>query len=129
IQPLNHGSMCPTTGVAIARYTRGSIEEGPGVSIKRTGGLSSPIGCVIRSCPSFSSTQASFTGREPSAGTISGKLRATAGVPIFAQSAHARNGQIGREPARQIQEPVLGSAWRAIRRALADISRMLQLDT
>src|ERR1700730_6060706 len=47
MQPRNHGSMCPTRGVANARYTRGSIEDGPGVIISRTGGLSSPIGLVM----------------------------------------------------------------------------------
>jgi hypothetical protein len=35
--------MCPTTGAARARYTRGSIEDGPGVIISRIGGASSPI--------------------------------------------------------------------------------------
>src|SRR6266478_2293186 len=53
MQPLNHGSMCPTSGVAIARYTRGSIEDGPGVSINRTGGWSSPTCCVMTFCPSL----------------------------------------------------------------------------
>src|SRR6267154_5067391 len=43
MQVLNHGSMCPTTGAASARYTRGSIEDGPGVIISRIGGASSPI--------------------------------------------------------------------------------------
>src|SRR5271157_6354076 len=47
MQPRNHGSRCPTNGVARARYTRGSIEDGPGVIIKRAGGLSSPIGLVM----------------------------------------------------------------------------------
>jgi len=36
---------------------------------------------------------------------ISGKLPATAGIPIFAQSPYARNGQIGKELASQIQDP------------------------
>ncbi len=40
---VNHGSMWPTIGAAIARYTRGSTHDGPGVSIKRCGGKSSPI--------------------------------------------------------------------------------------
>src|SRR6266581_5333891 len=53
MHPLNHGSMCPTSGVAIARYTRGSMEDGPGVSINRTGGWSSPTCCVMRFCPSL----------------------------------------------------------------------------
>src|SRR5580692_10652068 len=44
---LNHGSRCPTSGVASARYTRGSTDDGPGVSINRYGGLSSPTCCVI----------------------------------------------------------------------------------
>src|ERR1700747_195277 len=39
----NQGSMWPTRGVLIARYTRGSIFEGPGVIIKRVGGRSSPM--------------------------------------------------------------------------------------
>src|SRR5467141_2219109 len=52
MHPLNHGSMCPTRGVAIARYTRGSMEDGPGVSINRTGGWSSPTCCVMTFCPS-----------------------------------------------------------------------------
>src|SRR6267378_3225419 len=52
MHPLNHGSMCPTSGVAIARYTRGSMEDGPGVSINRTGGWSSPTCCVMTFCPS-----------------------------------------------------------------------------
>src|SRR5882757_1383313 len=43
MQVLNHGSMCPTTGAASARYTRGSIEDGPGVIISRIGGANSPI--------------------------------------------------------------------------------------
>src|SRR5579871_2372041 len=43
MQPRNHGSTCPTNGVASARYTRGSIDDGPGVSISRFGGVSSPI--------------------------------------------------------------------------------------
>src|ERR1700736_610984 len=51
MQVLNHGSRCPTNGVAIARYTRGSIEDGPGVSINRTGGFNSPTVCVM-ACPS-----------------------------------------------------------------------------
>src|SRR6266849_6797547 len=53
MQPLNHGSICPTSGVAIARYTRGSTEDGPGVSINRTGGFSSPTCCVMTFCPSL----------------------------------------------------------------------------
>src|SRR5258708_35323304 len=53
MHPLNHGSMCPTSGVAIARYTRGSMEDGPGVSINRTGGFSSPTCCVMTPCPSL----------------------------------------------------------------------------
>src|SRR5690242_6309566 len=44
---LNHGSRCPTSGAASARYTRGSTDDGPGVSINRQGGLSSPTRCVI----------------------------------------------------------------------------------
>src|SRR5579885_2674360 len=44
---LNQGSRWPTSGVARARYTRGSTEEGPGVSISRTGGANSPNFCVI----------------------------------------------------------------------------------
>src|SRR5580704_4925052 len=44
---LNHGSRCPTSGVASARYTRGSTDDGPGVSINRYGGLSSPTCCVM----------------------------------------------------------------------------------
>src|ERR1700704_1436781 len=48
---LNQGSRCPTSCVAIARYTRGSTDDGPGVSINRTGGFSSPICCVMI-CPS-----------------------------------------------------------------------------
>src|SRR6202166_3909462 len=51
MQVLNHGSRCPTNGVAIARYTRGSTEDGPGVSINRTGGFNSPTVCVMV-CPS-----------------------------------------------------------------------------
>src|ERR1700730_10966122 len=51
MQVLNHGSRWPTNGVAIARYTRGSIEDGPGVSINRTGGFNSPTVCVM-ACPS-----------------------------------------------------------------------------
>src|ERR1700733_8993754 len=43
MQPRNQGSTCPTSGVAKARYTRGSIDDGPGVSISRFGGLSSPM--------------------------------------------------------------------------------------
>src|SRR5579862_7009806 len=39
---VNHGSMCPTIGAAMARYTRGSTQDGPGVSINRWGGSSSP---------------------------------------------------------------------------------------
>src|SRR5260370_2761943 len=53
MHPLNHGSMCPTSGVAIARYTRGSMDDGPGVSINRTGGWSSPTCCVMTFCPSL----------------------------------------------------------------------------
>src|SRR5580704_562063 len=47
MQVLNHGSRCPTNGVASARYTRASTDEGPGVSINRYGGLSSPTCCVM----------------------------------------------------------------------------------
>src|ERR1700688_5068639 len=47
MQVLNHGSRWPTNGVAIARYTRGSTEDGPGVSINRTGGFNSPTVCVM----------------------------------------------------------------------------------
>src|SRR5215475_14661337 len=43
MHPRNHGSTCPTSGVASARYTRGSIDEGPGVNINRFGGFNSPI--------------------------------------------------------------------------------------
>src|ERR1700722_8578427 len=43
MHPRNHGSTWPTNGVASARYTRGSIEDGPGVSISRFGGFSSPM--------------------------------------------------------------------------------------
>src|SRR5271170_3226758 len=41
---LNQGSRCPTNGAASARYTRGSIDDGPGVNINRVGGSSSPMG-------------------------------------------------------------------------------------
>src|ERR1700683_1630491 len=40
---MNQGSICPTSGADMARYTRGSMQEGPGVIIKRAGGRSSPI--------------------------------------------------------------------------------------
>src|SRR5271163_4692710 len=53
MQPLNHGSMWPTRLVASARYTRGSIDDGPGVSIKRFGGTSSPTCCVMILSPLF----------------------------------------------------------------------------
>ena len=43
IMPVNHGSIWPTSGAAIARYTRGSTQEGPGVSISCSGGRSSPM--------------------------------------------------------------------------------------
>src|SRR5579863_2252693 len=39
--------MWPTIGAAVARYTRGSTHDGPGVNIKRWGGRSSPM----ISCP------------------------------------------------------------------------------
>src|ERR1700676_5493883 len=50
MQVLNHGSTWPTSGVAIARYTRGSTEDGHGGSINRTGGFNSPTVCVM-ACP------------------------------------------------------------------------------
>src|ERR1700693_6484831 len=51
MQVLNHGSRWPTNGVAIARERRGSTDDGPGVSINRTGGFNSPTVCVM-ACPS-----------------------------------------------------------------------------
>src|SRR5712692_9947339 len=95
MQPLNHGSRCPTSGVARARYTRGSIDDGPGVSINRAGGLSSPMCWVMTFCPSFSCAELAVYDREPPAGAFLGMVRITAGMPIFAQSACARNRQIG----------------------------------
>src|SRR5437660_3199957 len=47
MHPRNHGSTCPTKGVANARYTRGSIDDGPGVNINRFGGFNSPICSVM----------------------------------------------------------------------------------
>src|SRR5712692_11265484 len=95
MQPLNHGSICPTSGVAIARYTRGSMEDGPGVSINRTGGLSSPTCCVMTFCPSlFLRIIRAFESRTAREGAL-GSFLATAGTSIFAQSTHPRNRQIG----------------------------------
>src|SRR5262249_7155549 len=39
---MNQGSRWPTSGVAIARYTRGSTHDGPGVNMILVGGRSSP---------------------------------------------------------------------------------------
>src|ERR1700726_4989982 len=41
---VNHGSTCPTSGCASARFTRGLMQEGPGVSISLVGGRNSAIG-------------------------------------------------------------------------------------
>src|SRR5207248_8874900 len=49
MQVLNHGSRWPTTGAESARYTRGSIEEGPGVIISRVGGANGLI-AILGSC-------------------------------------------------------------------------------
>ena len=50
---VNHGSTCPTSGVASARYTRGLTHEGPGVSISLVGGRNSSIGFIMTSNLSF----------------------------------------------------------------------------
>src|SRR5260370_29323952 len=44
---VNQGSTCPTSGAAIARYTRGLTQDGPGVSISLVGGRNSCIGSDI----------------------------------------------------------------------------------
>src|SRR2546427_12542238 len=71
------------------------MEDGPGVSINRTGGLSSPTCCVMTFCPSFSGACFSRSNLEPPANALSGTFPATAGTPIFAQSPHPRNRQFG----------------------------------
>src|SRR5580704_14988376 len=50
---VNHGSTCPTIGIASARYTRGLKHEGPGVSISLVGGRNSSIGFIMTSNLSF----------------------------------------------------------------------------
>src|SRR5579864_552186 len=55
---VNHGSTCPTKGAAMARITRGLMQEGPGVSINRIGGRTSSIGSNI---VVTSSSRRSFT--------------------------------------------------------------------
>src|SRR5271169_4762390 len=50
---VNHGSTCPTSDVASARYTRGLTHEGPGVSISLVGGRNSSIGFNMTSNLSF----------------------------------------------------------------------------
>src|SRR5467141_1347375 len=71
------------------------MEDGPGVSINRTGGLSSPTCCVMTFCPSFSGACFSRSNLEPPANALSGTFPATAGTLIFAQSPHPRNRQFG----------------------------------
>src|SRR6266404_5284971 len=71
------------------------MEDGPGVSINRTGGLSSPTCCVMTFCPSFSGACFSRSNLEPPANALSGTFPATAGTSIFAQSPHPRNRQFG----------------------------------
>src|SRR5579863_7798088 len=68
MQVLNHGSMCPTIGAANARYTRGSIDEGPGVIISRIGGASSPI--LLFSVPSLISLTSNLHRRTACRGVV-----------------------------------------------------------
>src|SRR5271157_3948035 len=90
MQPRNHGSRCPTNGVARARYTRGSIEDGPGVIIKRTGGLSSPIG-LLMSAPS----RILMKPQGWPAGSYFGESLEYGGKSSVTQGQVERNGQIG----------------------------------
>src|SRR6266852_4765214 len=71
------------------------MEDGPGVSINRTGGFSSPTCCVMTFCPSFSCAYFARSNLGPPAKALSETFPATAGTPIFAQSPHPRNGQFG----------------------------------
>src|SRR5260370_25982355 len=94
MQPLNQGSRWPTSGVASARYTRGSIEDGPGVSISRLGGASSPIDCLSMCCVMRSSSDPELsaipfaTGPCPQAALIedSAKRGAESNFPPFRNS-------------------------------------------
>src|SRR5712692_4522982 len=95
MQPRNHGSRCPTNGIESARYTRGSTEDGPGVSINRTGGFSSPMCWVITLALLVLATRSRWMSERP-AGLCFGDFPASAGRSIFAQSPNPRNRQIGR---------------------------------
>src|SRR5580704_19278346 len=95
---LNHGSRCPTSGVASARYTRGSTDDGPGVSINRYGGLSSPTCCVIVFVLLYS-----LALKCPSCPRLLRALDTTAGTLILAQPPGARNRQIGWNPSPSTQ--------------------------
>src|SRR5271155_3553226 len=84
----NQGSRWPTMGAANARYTRASIEHGPGVIIRRVGGASSPYFCVM---------QDPFQGRLRTAGDIpSGEAQAATGSLVWRSAKGIRNGQFGR---------------------------------
>ena len=100
MQPRNHGSMWPTSGVANARYTRGSTEDGPGVNISRTGGLSSPIGSVIVFVLLGDCCLFPLIRSEPPTGFASGDLLTTAEMQFSRNPPNPRNGQFGRNGLR-----------------------------
>src|SRR5205823_4343883 len=100
MQPRNHGSMWPTSGVADARYTRGSTEDGPGVNISRTGGLSSPIGSVIVFVLLGDCCLFPLIRSEPPTGFASGDLLTTAEMQFSRNPPNPRNGQFGRNGLR-----------------------------
>src|SRR5208283_6134195 len=96
MHPRNHGSRCPTSGVASARYTRGSIEEGPGVIIKRGGGFNSPIGLVIDIPLLETSNEPSYGAlRKRPAYPASERAQEHHGNTSFLHGRPRRNGQIG----------------------------------
>lgn len=72
------------------------MEEGPGVIIKRVGGLNSAVGLVM------GLTFHGFPQRAPSGAASAGRQdkqlrsRENRGIPSFPQGPRARNGQIGR---------------------------------
>ncbi len=68
IMSMNQGSMWPTSGAAMARYTRGSMHDGPGVSISLAGGSSSPIGSSLMALDLFCLAEI-FGGRVRLAGS------------------------------------------------------------
>ena len=91
MQPRNQGSRWPTMGEARARYTRGSMEHGPGVIIKRMGGFNSPTGWVM-GVPFQGSLR---TIKDVPPRRTRGSTRARRETVVWRMGRGRRNGQIG----------------------------------